>query len=81
MAEGGQDLVEVGDVPLENIDEDLNKLYFQTVIDAGSKGAIVRPEEIIEDFALVLSDRIGVKTKSNCYIFIYIFKEFISRWK
>ena len=70
MAEGGQELPEVGDVPLENIEEDLNKLYFQTVIDAGAKGAIMGPEEIIEDFALVLGDRIGGKTKSNRFLFI-----------
>ena len=62
MAEGGKDLPKVGDLPLENIEEDLNKLYLTTIIDAGSKGAIKGPGEIIEDFALVLGDRIGGKT-------------------
>ena len=57
MAEGENDFADVGDLPLENIEEDLNKLYLYTVIDAGSKGAIIGPDEIIEDFALVLGDR------------------------
>ena len=40
MAEGGTDDLPVvdGDLPLETIDEDLNKLFIQTVVDAGSKG-------------------------------------------
>ena len=57
--EGGKDLPEVGEFPLENIEEDLNKLYLQTVIDAGSKGTVVGPGEVIEDFAIVIGDRIA----------------------
>ena len=68
MAKGGTDLPEVGNLPLENIDEDLNNLYLQTVIDESSKGAIKGPEEIIEDFALVLGDRIGGKTTKDIYV-------------
>ena len=48
-----------GDLPLETIDEDLNKLFIQTVVDAGSKGSIVGPSEVVEDFALIISDRVG----------------------
>ena len=70
MMEGGQDLPEGDDVQLEIIEEDLNRLYFQTVIDAGSKGAIIGPGEIIEDFALVLGDRIGGNRKFNRFLYI-----------
>ena len=52
MAEGGNYLSEVGE-------DDLNRLYLDTVIDAGAKGLILGPGEIIEDFALVLGDKIG----------------------
>ena len=61
MVESANDMPEITDLPLDNIEEDLNKLYIHTVIDAGSKGAITGPEEIIEDFALIISDRIGGK--------------------
>ena len=59
MAEGRNDSLKVSDLALENIEEDLNKLYLHTVIDCGAKGAITGPEEIIEDFALILCGRIG----------------------
>ena len=59
MAEGRNDSLKVSDLALENIEEDLNKLYLHTVIDSGAKGAITGPEEIIEDFALILCGRIG----------------------
>ena len=61
MAESGKDFPEFDDIPFQNIDEDLHKLYLQTVFDTGFKGEIVGPQEIIEDFALVLSDRLGGK--------------------
>ena len=61
MAEGGIDDLPVmeGDLPLETIDEDLNKLFIQTVVDAGSKGTFVGPTEVLEDFTLLISDRVG----------------------
>ena len=59
MAEGRNDSLKVSDLALENIEEDLNKLYLHTVIDSCAKGAVTGPEEIIEDFALILSGRIG----------------------
>ena len=67
MTEGEKDIPEVGDISLENIEEYLIKLYLKTVIDAGSKGAIVRNH----DFALVLGNRIGGKTKCNTRMEFY----------
>ena len=67
MADGGKDLPTVGDMSLENIEEDLRKLYLQTVVEAGAKGSIVGPQEIIEDFAFVISQRIGGKMLFSQY--------------
>ena len=63
MAEGGIDDLPVvdGDIPLETIEEDLSKLFIQTVVDAGSKGTIIGPTEVLEDFALLISDKVGGK--------------------
>ena len=63
MAEGGIDEMPVvdGDIPLETIEEDLSKLFIQTVVDAGSKGTIIGPTEVLEDFALLISDKVGGK--------------------
>ena len=63
MAEGGIDDLPVvdGDIPLETIEEDLSKLFIQTVVDAGSKDTIIGPTEVLEDFALLISDKVGGK--------------------
>ena len=61
MAEGVSDYLRVveGDLPLETINHDLNKLFIQTIVDAGSKGTIIGPTEVLEDFALLISDKVG----------------------
>ena len=69
MAEGGNYLSEVGE-------DDLNRLYLDTVIDAGAKGLILGPGEIIEDFALVLGDKIG--GMSDFVQLFYILKMFFT---
>ena len=70
MAEGGGYFQPVDDdLPFENIEENLSKLFLQTVVDAGTKGSIVGPAEVLEDFALIISDRVGgnkVNVKKSC---------------
>ena len=61
MPEGVSDYLRVveGDLTLETINDDLNKLFIQTIVDAGSKGTIIGPTEVLEDFALLISDKVG----------------------
>ena len=55
MTEGGHDDYSFS----ENVEEDLHKLFIHTVLDAGIKGSILGPDEVIEDFAMVLSEKIA----------------------
>ena len=45
----------------ENVEDDLNKLFIHTVFEAGTKSTILGPDEVIEDFALVLSEKVAGK--------------------
>ena len=49
MTEGGHDDYSFS----ENVEEDLHKLFIHTVLDAGIKGSILGPDEVIEEFVMV----------------------------